>query len=103
MKTYLKHPCGKRWRKIYYSSFDIPSHFSAHVDIRQRVIQPSTKEQQHLFLSSATPRLRHRHVGKYGIKLLQPQRTFLCEQQRKWSKVIIIDEIRSSERNSIHR
>lgn len=91
MKTFLKHPCGKQQRKIYYSSFDIPSHFSAHVDIRQRVIQPSTKEQHYLFLSSGTPRLRHRHVGKYGIK---PSRTLLCEQ-RKWRKVIINDEIRS--------
>jgi hypothetical protein len=95
MKTYLKHPYEKRVTAIYYSSSDILTQFSAHVNFQQRVVQPSTKEQQRLLLSSTRSRLQHVHVGKYGIKPLEPSDSLLCKQQkfhRKSRKVIIIYE-----------
>ena len=74
MKTYLKRPYEKPLTDIYYSYSDILTHFSTHVDFRQRVVQPSTKEQQRLLSSSSSnkPRLQHVHYGKYGIKPLEP-------------------------------
>lgn len=96
MKTYLKRPYEKSLTGIYYSSSDILTHFSAHVDFRQRVVQPSTKEQQRLLSSSNTPRFRHVHLGKYGIKPLDSSNNLFDEQRlsnRKLSKVIILNEI----------
>ena len=91
MKTYLKHPYEKSLTEIYYSSADILTQFSAHDNIRQRVVQPSTKEQQRLLSLSTGSRLQHVHVGKYGIKPLDLSDSLLCEQQtthRKSKKVM---------------
>ncbi len=95
MKTYLKHPYEKPLTGIYYSSSDILTHFSARLDFRQRVLQPSTKEQQRLLSSSTTSRLQHVHLGKYGIKPLESSACLFYEQQsnRKTKKVRISHEI----------
>lgn len=90
MKTYLKRPYKKSLTQIYYSSSDILTHFSTHVDFRQRVIQPSTKEQQRLLLSSNTPRFHHIHLGKYGIKPLDSSNNLFHVQElsnKKFNKV----------------
>jgi len=105
MKTYLKRPYENPLTVIYYSSSDILCHFSTHVDFRQRVVRPSTKEQQRLLSSSNRHRLQHVHLGKYGIKPLESSNNLLNEQQqsdRKLNKVIIIDEIVSTYKNNIY-
>ncbi len=93
MKTYFPHPYERPLPAIYYLSSDIPRHFSLHVNILQRMVQPSRKEQQRLLLSYNTPRLRHVHWGKYGIKPLGSFDNLLCERRhpnrRKSKKVII--------------
>ncbi len=96
MKTYLKRPYEKPLTAIYYSSLDTLRHFPSHVDFRQRIVQPSTKEQQRLLSSSSSYRLQHVHSGKYGIRPIWPSDKSSCEQWqdgRKSSKVIIILEI----------
>ncbi len=98
MKTYLKHhPYEKPLTAIYYSSSYILTHFSAGIDFRHRVIQPSTKEQRRLLSSSTIHRFLHVHLGKYGIKPLESSYNLFNKQQqksnKKLSKVIIIHEI----------
>jgi hypothetical protein len=90
MKTYFKHPYEKPLTAIYYSSSDLLSHFSSRVSFQQRIVQPSTKEQQRLLSSSNTPHLPHVHSGKYGIKPLNPSVYERRKSNRKSSKVIII-------------
>ncbi len=85
MKTYLKRPYEKSLTEIYYSSSDVLTHFSTHVDVRQRMLQPSTRKQQHRLASFNTHRLQHVHWGKYGIKPLDPS-----ESNRKLRKVITL-------------
>jgi len=104
MKLYMKRPYEKPLTRIYYSSSDILSHFSAHVNFRQRVVRTSTKEQQRLLSSSNTPRFQHVHVGRYGIKPLEPSDSLFYEQQhynRKLSKVIITHETVYTHKNTI--
>jgi hypothetical protein len=83
MKTYLKHPYEKPLTAIYYSSSDIFSHFSSRTNFQQRVVQPSTKEQQRLLSSFSTPQLQHVHSGKYGIKPLWPSDDISLRERRK--------------------
>ena len=94
MKTYLKRPYEQPSTAIYYSSSDVLSHFSSRSsNFQQRVVQPSAKEQERLLSSSNAPRFQHVHLGKYGIKPLQPSDNLLYEQQqvnRRPSKVIRI-------------
>jgi hypothetical protein len=85
MKTYFKRPYEKSLTTTYYSSSDILNQFSSHINFQQRVVQPSTKEQQRLLSSSKIPRFQHIHSGKHGIKPKVPS--------DKSSKVIIMDEI----------
>jgi hypothetical protein len=104
MKLYLKRPYEKPLTGIYYSSSDILNHFSAHVDFRQRVVRPSTKEQQRLLSSYNTPRFQHVHLGRYGIKPLESSGSLFYEQKqsnRKLSKVIIIHETVYTHKNTI--
>ena len=92
MKTYLKRPYEKSLAAIYYSSADTLHHFPSSVNFRQRIVQPSTKEQRRLLSSSSSPRLQHVHSGKYGIRPIWPSDELLCEQWqhgRKSSKVMI--------------
>lgn len=93
MKTYLKHPYEKPLTKVFYAPSDVPNNFPSRVDYRQRIVQPSTKEQQRLLSSSHSPRFQHVHYGKYGIKPIWPSDESECEaweRGRKSSKVIII-------------
>lgn len=98
MKTYLKRPYEKALAAIYYSSADVFHHLPSRVNFRQRIVQPSTKEQRRLqssisSSSSSSTRVRHVHWGKYGIKPLGPSDESLCEQLlhgKKSSKVMII-------------
>jgi hypothetical protein len=93
MKTYLKRPDEKSLTSIFYSSSDTHNRFPSRVNFRQRIVQPSTKEQQRLLSLSSSPRLHHVHSGKYGIRPLWSSDKSFCEQwqrDRKSSKVITI-------------
>lgn len=80
MKSYVKSSQEKSSTRIYYLSSDLLTH---------RILQSITTkegevEQQLHFLSSFnTPRLQHRHVGRYGIKPIDSGKT-----RRYSSKVI---------------
>ena len=103
MKTYLKHSDEKSLTAIYYSSDDILTQFSAHVNSRQRVVQPSTKEQQRLLSLSTVPRLQHVHVGKYGIKPLDLSDNLLCEQQTTHRKLKKVMKLYTHDKTNIHQ
>ena len=97
MKTYLKRPYEKPLAAIYYASTDVLHHLPSSVNFRQRIVQPSTKEQRRLLSStsssSSSTRVQHVHWGKYGIRPLEPSDESLCEQWlhgKKSSKVMII-------------
>lgn len=93
MKTYLKRSQKKSLTLIYYSSVDVLTDISSRVDFRQKVVQPSTKEQQRLLSAFNTPTVQHVHTGKYGIKPLDPSEKIIDEQEkikRKLSKVMQI-------------
>ena len=100
MKTYLKRPYEKPLAAIYYASADMLHHFPSRVNIRQRIVQPSSKEQQRLLSStssssSSSTRLQHVHWGKYGIKPLGTSDESLCEQLqygKKSAKVMVLLE-----------
>ena len=95
MKTYLKRPYEKSLSAVFYSSLDtlhqLPSRINNH--FRQRVVRPSTKEQQRLLSAhSQSSRYPHIHSGKYGIKPLEFTDDLSCEQWReigKSNKVIL--------------
>ncbi len=92
MKTYLKRSYDKSLATVFYSSSDTLQHFPSKVNFRQRIVQPSTKEQKRLLSSSSSSRLQHVHSGKYGIRPIWPSDESLCEQWehgRKTSKVMI--------------
>jgi E3 ubiquitin-protein ligase RGLG len=80
MKTYLKRPYEKPLAAIYYSSSDTLQHFPSSVNFRQRIVQPSTKEQKRLLSLSSSSHLQHVHSGKYGIRPIWPSDESLCEQ-----------------------
>lgn len=88
MKTYLKRSYEKPLAAIYYASADMLNHFPSRVDIRQRIVQPSLKEQRRLLsaTSSSSSRLQHVHWGKYGIKPLGISDESLCEQLQNAKK-----------------
>jgi len=95
MKTYLKRSHEKSLASIFYSYPDTLNHFPSRVNFRQRIVQPSTKEQQRLLSSisssSSSTRLKHVHSGKYGIRPIWPSDKSSCEHWRhgrKSSKVI---------------
>jgi hypothetical protein len=94
----LKRPYEKPLGAVFYSSIDTLHQFPSRVNFRQRIVQPSTKEQQRLLSSlpsSSSPRLQHVHSGRYGIRPIWPSDESLCEQPqhgRKSSKVIITFE-----------
>ncbi|CAF0742831.1 unnamed protein product [Rotaria sordida] len=95
MKTYFKHPYEKSLARIFYSSLDTVNHITSRFDFRQRIVQPSTKEQQRLLSPSSSPRLQHVHSGKYGIKPIWPSDKSVCEpwqqgkksSKNRWSSV----------------
>ncbi|UJR36153.1 hypothetical protein I4U23_028887 [Adineta vaga] len=86
MKTYLKRPYTKSLPNVYYSSSDAFNNFPSRINFQQRIVQPSTKEQQRLRSSSNTPHLQHVHSGKYGIKPIWPSDDLVCEQWRHGRK-----------------
>lgn len=108
MKTYLKRPYEKPLAAIYYASADMLHHFPSRVNIRQRIVQPSSKEQRRLLQStssSSSTRFQHVHWGKYGIKPLGTSDKSLCEQLQygqKSAKVMISFDV-SINIDIIHR
>lgn len=94
MKTYLKRPHEKSLSAVFYSPLDTPQQYPSRVNFRQRVVRPSTREQQRLFSSTShSSRYPHVHWGKYGIKPLGSSEELSCEQwphDKKSSKVIIM-------------
>ncbi|CAM4776854.1 unnamed protein product [Rotaria magnacalcarata] len=86
MKTYLKHSSEKSLTKVFYSTSNTPNNFPSRIDFRQRIVQPSIKEQQRLLSSSSLPRLQHVHSGKYGIRPIWPSDQSVCEQEQQTRK-----------------
>ncbi|CAF3565734.1 unnamed protein product [Rotaria socialis] len=86
MKTYLKHSSEKSLAKVFYSTSDVPNNFPSRIDFRQRIVQPSIKEQQRLLSSSSLSRLQHVHSGKYGIRPIWPSDQSVCEQEQQTRK-----------------
>lgn len=87
MKTYFKRSHEKSLSTVFYSSLDTLYQFPSRIKFRQRIVQPSTKEQQRLL--SAYPqstRYQHVHSGKYGIKPLGPSDELSCEQWQQIGK-----------------
>ena len=82
MKTYFKRPYEKSLTAVFYSSSDLSNELPARLNVRQRIVQPSTKEQQRLLSTSSPSRLQHVHSGKYGIRPLWPSDESSCAQ---WS------------------